>query len=83
MPSTNASRVETKVMEAALNPAGTGLPEGNVVPAGIAVTVARGACWSADAVAGRAADGGRAVPHPAVSPAISRPPHAPANSLFT
>src|SRR5260370_21328349 len=49
VPSTNASRVETKVTEAALNPAGTGPPEGCVVPAGTAVAVARGAGWSADA----------------------------------
>src|SRR2546426_772833 len=34
VPSTNASRVETKVTEAALNPAGTGPPEGRVMPAG-------------------------------------------------
>ena len=52
------------------------------MPAGIAVAVGRGADWGADAVAGRAADGARAVPHPAVSAAISRPPHAAAKSLF-
>jgi hypothetical protein len=55
-----------------------------MMPAGTKVAAARGADWSADAdaVAGRAADGARAVPHPAVSPTISRPPHAVANTLF-
>jgi hypothetical protein len=33
VPSTNASRLETKVMEAPLNPAGTGPPEGGLMPA--------------------------------------------------
>ena len=74
--------------EAALNPAGTGPPDGCIMPAGTTVAAARGAGWSADAdadadaVAGRAADGARAVPHAAVSPTISRPPHAVANTLF-
>src|SRR5207302_4168525 len=73
VPSANASRVEAKVTEAALNPAGTGPPAGSVVPAGTAVAVARAADWTTDAgaVAERAADGACAVPHPAVSAAIS------------
>src|SRR5207253_583254 len=41
VPSTNASRVETKVTEAALNPAGIELPEGRVMPAGTPAALAR------------------------------------------
>ncbi len=38
---------------------------------------------TADRAADGAADGVRAVPHPAASATISRPPHAAANDLFT
>ena len=82
VPSTNASRVETKVTEAALNPAGTGPPEGRVMPAGAAAAGARGAGRDADGAAGRAVGGACAVLHPAASPAISRPPHTAAKVLF-
>src|SRR5690349_23233178 len=73
VPSTNASRVETKVTEAALNPAGTGPPEGRVTPTGAAAAGVRGAGRDTGEAAGRTAGGG-AVPHPAASPTISRPP---------
>jgi hypothetical protein len=83
VPSTNASRVETKVTEAALNPVGTGPPEGCVMPAGVAAAGARGAGRDAAGAVGRAAGGACAVPHPTASPAISRPPHTAADVLFT
>jgi len=87
VPSTNASRVETKVTEAALNPAGTGPPEGRLMPAGAAAAEAaaagaRGADRNADGATGRAAGGACAVPHPAATPTISRPPHTAAKVLF-
>src|SRR5437660_1063335 len=83
VPSKNASRVETKVTEAALNPAGIELREGRVMPAG---TAAAGAC-GADRDTGGAAEGPAggacAVRHPAASPTISRPPPTAASVLFT
>src|SRR5579859_4373448 len=81
-PSTNASRTETKVTEAALNPAGTGPPEGCAMPAGTAVAGACGADWDTDGAAERATGGACAGPHPAARAAISRPPHTVANVLF-
>jgi hypothetical protein len=88
VPSTKASRAETNVTDAALNPAGTLPPDGRLMAAGAAVA---GACDAdrdtdgddAAARAGdRAADGTCVVPHPAASATISSPPHAVANDFF-
>jgi hypothetical protein len=67
---------------AALNPAGTRPPDGRVMPAGAAAAGARGAGRDAAGAARRTADGACAVPHPAASPTISRPPHMAANVVF-
>jgi hypothetical protein len=75
VPRTNASRVETNVADAALNPAGTGPPGDCVMPDGAAAAGAR--------AAGRAADGACVVPHPAASVTISSPPHTAENDFFT
>jgi hypothetical protein len=86
VPSTNASRVEANVTEVALNPAGTGPPDGCIMPAG-AVTGALVACA---AVAGDRGDSGGAGPadgacapaQPARIAAASSPPHAVANDFI-
>jgi hypothetical protein len=84
VPSANASRVETKVTEAALNPAGTGPPGGWLMLAGTVTGGEADAGWEADgdAAAERATDGASGVPHAAASATISSPPHADANDVF-
>jgi hypothetical protein len=84
VPSANASRMETNVTEAALNPAGTGPPGGCEMPAGTVTAgeVGVGRDTDGDAAAERVTDGARAVPHPAASATISSPPHAEANDVF-
>jgi hypothetical protein len=76
------------VTEAALNPAGTGPPDGCVTPAGVAVA---GACdadrdtdgdEAAEWAGERVADDACVVPHPAASATISSLPHAVANGFF-
>ena len=69
VPSANASRVETNVTEAALNPAGTGPPRGCMMPTGTVTAGETGAGWDTDrdAAAERATEGAGAVPHPAAS----------------
>ena len=84
VPSANASRVETKVTDAALNPAGTGPPGGCTMPTGTVTGGEGGAGWDTDGDAApeRATDGACAVPHPAASATISSPPYAEANDVF-
>ena len=75
--------------DAALNPAGTGPPDGCTGPASAAVAGARDAGRDTDGdeaaerAGERAADGACVAPHPAASAAISSPPHAVANDFFT
>jgi hypothetical protein len=77
------------VTDAALNPAGTGPPDGCTGPASAAVAGARDAGRDTDGdeaaepAGERADDGACVVPHPAASAAISSPPHAVANDFFT
>lgn len=65
--------------DTALNPAGTGPPDGCMMPAGAAVAGARDAGRDTDGdetaerAAERAADGAWVVPHPAASATISSP----------
>jgi len=76
------------VADAALNPAGTGPPDGCVMPAGAVVAGARDAGRDTDGdeaaerAGERAPDGAFVVPHPAASATISSPPHAVANDFF-
>jgi hypothetical protein len=84
-----ASSAETNVTDVALNPAGTGPPDGCVPSAGgvaVAGVPDTGGDTDGDEVAERtgerAADGAWAVPHPAASATISNPPHTVANDFF-
>jgi hypothetical protein len=83
-----ASSAETNVTDAALNPAGTGPPDGCVPLVGATVPGARVAGWDTDGdeaaewAGERGADGACAVPHPAASATISNPPHTVANDFF-
>jgi hypothetical protein len=76
------------VADAALNPAGTGPPDGCVMPAGAVAAGAREAGRdtdhgeAAERAGERAPDGACVVPHPAASATISSPPHAVANDFF-
>jgi hypothetical protein len=89
VPSANASRAETNVTDAALNPAGTGPPDGCVLPIGTPSAGAPDAGWdtgggeAAERAGDPAADGARAGPHPAASAMIISPPHAAANDFCT
>jgi hypothetical protein len=76
------------VADAALNPAGTGPPDGCVTPAGAVVAGAREAGPDTDGdeaaewAGERVADDACVVPHPAASATISSPPHPVANDLL-
>ncbi len=88
VPSTKASWAETSVTDAALNPAGTGPPDGWTMPADAAADGARDAGpdtdgdEAAERAAERAADGSCVVPHPVASATTSSPPHTAANDFF-
>jgi hypothetical protein len=75
------------VTDAALNPAGTGPPEGRMMPAGAAAAAPDAGrdtdgSQAAEPAGERGADGACVVPHPAASATITSPPHAAANDFF-
>jgi hypothetical protein len=80
VPSTNPSRAETNVTDAARNPAGTGPPDGWTMPAG-AATGAVAACAAVTEDRGDAGGAG-APPQAARIAAASSPPHAVANDFI-